>query len=170
MHPRHLSTLLWLGLCGLLTRCSASNPTPTPGLAGGRLPRAGLVGGPPKPAWLIDYPMFERIHYLLVAGFDVYGNLGHQLVTRHYMDFLRREGEFNFPALLPPAERLRLRDYWYRGASDAVKAYLYGPQTQLHHAPAISYHSDQPQQELYQLLQQRVAPHNPMTEWSPCGV
>lgn len=118
----------------------------------------GLVGGPPKTAWLIDYPMFERIHYLLVAGFDVYGNLGHQLVTRQYMDFLRMEGEFNFLALLPPAERLRLRDYWYRGASDAVKAYLYGPQTQLHHAPAISYHSDQPQQELYQLLQQRLAP------------
>src|SRR5690606_34137187 len=32
----------------------------------------GLVGEVPKTAWLIDYPMFERIYYLLVAGFDVY--------------------------------------------------------------------------------------------------
>jgi hypothetical protein len=31
----------------------------------------GLVGKPPKTAWLISYPLLERIHYLLVAGFDV---------------------------------------------------------------------------------------------------
>ena len=38
----------------------------------------GLVGGPPKTAWVIGYPLLERIHYLLVAGFDVFGNVGHQ--------------------------------------------------------------------------------------------
>lgn len=45
MHPRHLSTLLWLGLCGLLTACSASNPTPTPSLSGAELPSAALFRG-----------------------------------------------------------------------------------------------------------------------------
>ena len=29
----------------------------------------GLVGQAPQTAWLIDYPILERIHYLLVAGF-----------------------------------------------------------------------------------------------------
>ena len=30
----------------------------------------GLVGEPPKTAWVISYALLERIHYLLVAGFD----------------------------------------------------------------------------------------------------
>ena len=53
----------------------------------------GFIGDYPETAWVIDYSVLERIHYLLVAGFDVYGNLGHQLNTRLYMDFLRTEGE-----------------------------------------------------------------------------
>ena len=63
----------------------------------------GLVGAPPKTAWVIDYPLFERIFYLLVAGYDVYGNVGHQLNSRLYMDFMRMEGEFNFLMFLPQA-------------------------------------------------------------------
>ena len=39
----------------------------------------GLVGQQPKTAWVIDYSLLERIHYLLVAGFDVFGNVAHQL-------------------------------------------------------------------------------------------
>ena len=35
----------------------------------------GLAGAPPKTAWIIGYPLLERIHYLLVAGFDIYGNV-----------------------------------------------------------------------------------------------
>ena len=49
----------------------------------------GLHGAAPKTAWVIDYSLFERIHYLLVAGFDVFGPLDHQVGTRLYMDFLR---------------------------------------------------------------------------------
>ena len=63
----------------------------------------GLVGEPPKTAWVIDYPLFERIYYLLVAGYDVYGNVGQQLFTRLYMDFMRIDGEFNFLVFLPRA-------------------------------------------------------------------
>ena len=49
----------------------------------------GMVGGSPKTAWVIGYPLLERIHYLLVANYDVYGNVGHQLNSRLYMDIRR---------------------------------------------------------------------------------
>ena len=87
----------------------------------------GLVGKPPKTAWLIGYALLERIHYLLTAGYDVYGNVGHQLVTRVYMDFLRMEGETGFLMLLPPEARERERQYWYRGADDEVMQYMVLP-------------------------------------------
>ena len=72
----------------------------------------GFVGGSPETAWIVGYPLLERIHYLLVAGYDVYGRVGHQLTTRLYMDFLRMEGESNFLALLPMASRDGVRDQW----------------------------------------------------------
>ena len=56
----------------------------------------GTVGDYPDTAWVIDYPLFERIHYLLVAGFDVYGNVGHQLNTLsvHGLPAHGRRGSF----------------------------------------------------------------------------
>jgi Fatty acid cis/trans isomerase (CTI) len=75
----------------------------------------GAVGGMPKTAWVLDYPIFERMYYDLVAGFDVYGNLTHQIGTRMYMNYLRIEAEGQFLRLLPAAERTRVRDEWYRG-------------------------------------------------------
>ncbi|MBT8441229.1 MAG: fatty acid cis/trans isomerase, partial [Gammaproteobacteria bacterium] len=72
----------------------------------------GLIGQPPKTAWLIGYTLLERIHYLLVAGYDVFGNVGHQLLTRVYMDFLRMNGEAGFLLLLPEEARERERAYW----------------------------------------------------------
>jgi hypothetical protein len=79
----------------------------------------GLVGEPPKTAWIISYSLFERIHYLLVAGFDVFGTAGHQLNTRLYMDFMRMEGSsISSPA--PEASRPAVRNYWYRDADKSV--------------------------------------------------
>lgn len=118
----------------------------------------GLVGEPPKTAWVIGYPLLERIHYLLVAGFDVYGNAGHQLNSRLYMDFLRIEGEFNFLALLPQAQRETVRNYWYRGASQSVKNYLYGSKAWFNQDSGIHYRTSDPQRELYGLLRARLAP------------
>jgi len=117
----------------------------------------GLVGGPPKTAWVIGYPLLERIHYLLVAGFDVYGNAGHQLNSRLYMDFMRMEGEFNFIALLPERSRDAVRNYWYRDSNPEVKAYLYSARTWFNQESGIDYRSDDPQQELYGFLQTRLA-------------
>jgi len=117
-----------------------------------------MVGDAPKTAWVIDYPLFERIYYLLVAGFDVYGNAIHQLDSRLYMDFLRMEGEFNFLVLLPQASRLPTAEYWYRGAPAEVMDYVYGRNAHFNRNSDIAYRSSDPQRELFALLGQRMAP------------
>ncbi len=75
----------------------------------------GLLGELPSTMWVIDYPLFERIYYALVAGFDVYGTLGHQLAVRLYMDTLRVEGETYFLDFLPKEVRAPLMKSWYQG-------------------------------------------------------
>lgn len=116
----------------------------------------GLLGNSPKTSWLIDYSLLERIHYLLVAGYDVYSNLGQQLDTRLYMDLLRMEGESNFLLLLPEATRKSERDFWYRGASDAVKSFVLSPAFASGIETSIPYQSDQPKLELYTLLRSHL--------------
>ena len=86
----------------------------------------GLVGEAPKTAWVIGYPLFARIHYLQVTGYDVYGNTAHPLESQLYMDFMRMAGESGCLLLLPKAARDPLRDHGYRGASDEVKSYVNG--------------------------------------------
>jgi hypothetical protein len=118
----------------------------------------GFVGAPPKTAWVIDYPLFERIFYLLVSGYDVYGNVGHQLNSRLYMDFMRMEGEFNFLVFLPQAARERTALYWYRGASGEARQYVYGKDARLDVESAVPYRGNDPQPELFGLLGKRLAP------------
>ncbi len=117
----------------------------------------GLLGGSPKTAWVIGYSLLERIHYLLVAGYDVYGNLGHQVITRNYMDFLRMEGESTFLYFLPEPARSEVRNYWYRGASMEVLSYLEVPRAEWDVAPGIDYETDDPKSELFALLEKRVS-------------
>jgi hypothetical protein len=74
----------------------------------------GAIGGLPKTAWVLDYPIFERMYYDLVAGFDVFGNVVHQISTRRYMNLLRIEAESQFLSFLPQAQRRATRDFWYR--------------------------------------------------------
>ncbi|MFG1485255.1 fatty acid cis/trans isomerase [Halobacteriovorax sp. RZ-1] len=118
----------------------------------------GMVGQNPKTAWIIDYPLLERIHYLLVAGFDVYGNVSHQLNTRLYMDFLRLEGEFNFLTLLPSKQRIKERDHWYERASDEVKKHIVGRYAWINKAPQISYKTKDAKSELFELIKKRIGP------------
>jgi hypothetical protein len=75
----------------------------------------GLIGDTPLTAWVIDYPIFERLHYLLVAGFNVYGTAGHQIASRTYMDILRQDGEDNFLRFMPAKQRQAIYNSWYRG-------------------------------------------------------
>lgn len=117
----------------------------------------GLVGGKPKTAWVLGYESLERIHYLLVAGFDVYGNVGHQLLARIYMDFLRMEGESNFLLFMPPKARVRERDDWYRGAHAVVTKYMKLIENEELLVPAIDFQTEDPKSELFDLLETRLA-------------
>lgn len=108
----------------------------------------GLLGDFPETAWVLDYSVLERIHYLLVAGFDVYGNVGHQLNTRLYMDLLRTEGENYFLALLPVETRKQLRDSWYQGIRKSDKDDG-GDMKWLNKELVNGYKTDDPQRELY---------------------
>ena len=112
----------------------------------------GWLGDYPETAWFIDYSVLERIHYLLVAGFDVYGNAGHQLNTRLYMDLLRTEGEDAFLAFLPPATREQLYEAWYQGIrksnkDDEGKVQWRGKEL------VRGYKSPDPQRELYRSVE-----------------
>lgn len=117
----------------------------------------GFVGAPPKTGWVVGYALLERIHYLLVAGFDVFGNVGHQLTTRLYMDFLRMEAEYNFLLLLPPPRRRELVDFWYRDVDQKVKDEVYGQTAAFAHPPDMHYSTDKPELELYERLAEHVA-------------
>ncbi|MGH1472510.1 MAG: fatty acid cis/trans isomerase [Cellvibrionaceae bacterium] len=117
----------------------------------------GLVGENPKTAWVISYPLLERIHYLLVAGYDVYGNLGHNLLSRLHMDFLRMDGEAAFLMMLPQASREKERALWYRGASTNVLDYLSNPNFEKNVEPSIQYTSDDHKLELYRRLKERLS-------------
>ena len=109
----------------------------------------GLLGDYPESAWFIDYPLLERIHYLLVAGFDVFGNLGHQLNTRLYMDFLRMEGEDQFLLLIPAEKRAAIRQSWYTGVRESRKRLQEEPHAWINQEIVTGYKTDDPQQELY---------------------
>ena len=117
----------------------------------------GLVGSAPKTAWVIGYTLLERIHYLLVAGFDVYGNVDHQLKSRLFMDFLRMEGEYNFLTLLPAQVRKTERDFWYRGAHNYVSDFI----NWTHDVPIsesnIKFNTKNYKTELFDILTKRLA-------------
>lgn len=121
----------------------------------------GLHGERPQTAWVIGYPLLERIHYLLVAGFDVYGNVGHQVVTRLYMDFLRMEGELTFLGLLPRAARQSVRDHWYRNASPEHVRHLGDTDAYYAGETGIEFGTEDPLTELYGMLKDRMAPVQP---------
>ena len=109
----------------------------------------GFVGKMPKTGWVIDYPLFERIHYLLVAGFNVFGNLGHQLETRLYMDFLRMEGENNFLSFLPIDSRREIWADWYTDARKGTGNYLDEQFRGLQRTTRIVYATDDPKAEFF---------------------
>ncbi|MCP3698818.1 MAG: fatty acid cis/trans isomerase [Aliivibrio sp.] len=116
----------------------------------------GLNGPTPKTAWIIDYALLERIHYLLVAGFDVYGNFGHQLMTRMYMDFLRMEGESNFLTLLPKEIRREEWQSWYQNPSPQLSKYMQRDVQPFEQPTKIQYVSDDPKAELFSLLRKHI--------------
>lgn len=116
----------------------------------------GLLGKPPLTAWVVDYPLFERIHYLLAAGFNVSGSVGHQITTRLYMDFLRMEAENNFLKFIPIKQRKAMHDSWYEGIDLKIFSFFETPTFNTDTGPAIHYQSDDYKHEFFQTLQQRL--------------
>lgn len=109
----------------------------------------GFVGEVPKTAWVIDYPILERIHYLLVAGFNVYGTVGHQLSTRLYMDFLRMESELQFLAFLPSDKRYEIHKQWYRGTNETERVVKTIHELHALREPNIQYETDDVKTEFF---------------------
>ena len=112
----------------------------------------GFVGEIPKTAWVMDYPVFERIYYNLVAGYDVYGKVGHQISTRLYMDHLRMQSENMLLGLLPADRREAIRASWYVGATRQMDYRLVNALLTLEHGTQVKYTSDDPKRELIEQL------------------
>ncbi|MBW2251377.1 MAG: fatty acid cis/trans isomerase [Deltaproteobacteria bacterium] len=119
----------------------------------------GFIGDFPKTGWVLDFPLLERVHYLLVAGFNVFGNVGHQLETRLYMDCLRMEGENNFLSFLPKDKRKEIRAGWYQGARAEFLNHLQNPFFGLERETRIHFATDDPKKEFFKMLHHHVKPH-----------
>lgn len=119
----------------------------------------GFVGEIPKTGWVMDYPIFERVHYLLVAGFNVYGTVGHQLSTRLYFDFLRFESELQFLIFLPLDKRLDILSYWYRGTNVPKDTFNFFTKLKLGNViePDIKYTSNDVKTEFFGKLNRHLA-------------
>ncbi|MAW82507.1 fatty acid cis/trans isomerase [Marinicaulis aureus] len=107
----------------------------------------GFVGAAPETAWVIDFPTLERIYYNLVAGFDVFGAVEHQIATRVYMDLLRMESESLFLSFLPPDIRRPLHDSWYRGGHAKIRTLYHKPPIDIGRATQVPYATDDPKNE-----------------------
>ena len=112
-------------------------------------------GSPPKTAWVIGYPLLERIHYLLVAGFDVFGNVSHQVTTRLYMDFFAWRGRPTSSCSCP-RQRKELTDSWYRGVTGGAKDTVAHELQGFTGTPRIAYRTGDPKAELFALIAARV--------------
>jgi len=113
----------------------------------------GLVGDTPLTGWVIDYPTLERLHYLLVAGFDIYGTAGHQIASRTYMDILRQDAEDNFLRFMPAAQRKNIYNSWYVG-SDSLR--IAAPLFSIDHPSEINYQTTAYKREFFDQIRQHL--------------
>ncbi len=111
---------------------------------------AGALGDLPRTVWVCDYAQFERMYYALVAGFDVFGNVSHQISIRRYMDYLRADAELNFLYFLPEPERLPILRSWYQ--TDRAIEHIDHQGVLTDRGTAIEFRTDDPQRELLERL------------------
>ena len=116
----------------------------------------GFIGGTPLTGWVIDYPIFERLHYLLVAGFNVYGSAGHQLASRTYMDILRQDAEDNFLRFMPAMERLSIYNTWYAGIKGVNGLRNAEPLFSIGHETQVKYQTSNYKKEFFDQIRQRL--------------
>ena len=131
----------------------------------------GFAGERPQTMLVIGYPLFERMHYLLLTGYDVFGNIGHQLATRLYMDFLRMEGELNFLSFLPLKDRQPVLDFWYRGRKEQTDRYFTDAADYFPRESGMQYRTKDHLGELYQAIAKHMAPvRAPALDWKNTGL
>ena len=99
----------------------------------------GARGDLSKTVLAVDYSIFERLVYNLVVNFDVFANVGHQLMTRTYMTLIRMEAEELFLQFLPRNERKRVRAEWYQGPFTTLEMSFRYPMIGLDHESAIQF-------------------------------
>ena len=117
----------------------------------------GLVGKVPLTAWVVDYPILERIHYLLVAGFNVYGSMGHQIATRFYMDFLREDAENNFLRFIPKNTRIEMYESWHQGiVANLLSPFNNAPLVSNHYETGINYQTTDYKTEFFEQFRKKV--------------
>lgn len=117
----------------------------------------GFVGAIPKTAWVMDYPLFERIYYDLVAGYDVFGSAAHQVSTRLYMDHLRMQSENLFLGFLPAKQRDPIRASWYVGATRELDYFLADRLRNTDHGTQIPFRTSDPKREMLELVLKQSA-------------
>ncbi len=115
----------------------------------------GFVGNTPKKLWVLDYQILERIYYNLVANYDVFGNVTHQLLTRLSMDYARMEAEDVALGFMPKEQRAEVRAGWYVGAGAQLSIYLGHSLPEQQRPSAIKYTSDDAAGELMAFLLER---------------
>jgi hypothetical protein len=113
----------------------------------------GFVGDTPHTGWVVDYPILERLHYLLVAGYNVYGTAGHQLASRTYMDIVRQDAENNFLRFMPAMQRQVIYDSWYMGSKGILTA---DPLFNISHETAIKFQTTDYKKEFFDQIRLRL--------------
>lgn len=125
---------------------------------------SGFIGDIPETAWVIDYPTLERIYYNLVAGFDVFGSVEHQVGTRLYMDLLRMESEDLFLSFLPAGMRRDLHQSWYRGGHAKIRLVMHQQPVDIDHGVRIEYGTGDPKSEFLARVLERTDGVSPKTD------
>lgn len=120
--------------------------------------KQGMHGDLPKTSFVLDYPLMERLVYNLVVNFDVFGNIGHQMLTRVYMDMIRMEAEDLYLRFLPADQRLPLRKSWYKGLLTEVKMNYVFPLVGKNFPTAIKYKTKDVQAEFAAQVYQEFDP------------
>ncbi|OAI18632.1 isomerase [Methylomonas lenta] len=113
----------------------------------------GFIGDTPLTGWVIDYPIFERLHYLLVAGFNVFGTAGHQLATRTYMDIVRQDAEDNFLRFMPISQRQAIYNSWYLGLDGLLTD---KPLFNITHETQVKFKTTDYKEEFFEQIRQKL--------------
>jgi Fatty acid cis/trans isomerase (CTI) len=113
----------------------------------------GLVGKTPLTAWVVGYPLLERLHYLLVAGFNPYSTASHQLASRTYMDILRQGAQNNFLRFMPAMERQSIYNSWTLDATSFRTADAY---FNIHHESQVKFKTTRYKEEFFDQVRARM--------------